>query len=68
MTSPLRRDHVRQAIAAGWRASITKGSHVRLIHPGGAIVFASGTPSDVRVARNVKADMRRALKRQEVGR
>jgi predicted RNA binding protein YcfA (HicA-like mRNA interferase family) len=66
--SPLRQEHVRKAVREGWAATLTKGSHVRLIHPGGAIVFASGTPGDHRVIRNVKADLRRALRRQGAGR
>jgi predicted RNA binding protein YcfA (HicA-like mRNA interferase family) len=66
MTSPLKRQHVRRAVAQGWRASLTKGSHVRLIHtPTGAVVFCSGTPSDRRAAAQVVADLRRALRKIE---
>jgi hypothetical protein len=66
MTSPLRREPNRAAIKAGWSASLTRRSHIRLVHPAtSAIVICSGSPSDWRVIRNVKADMRRALRKIE---
>jgi predicted RNA binding protein YcfA (HicA-like mRNA interferase family) len=69
MSSPLRQQHVRAAAREGWAASLTKGSHVRLIHRAtGVVVFCSGTPSDRRVPVKLAADLRRALRRQEAGR
>jgi predicted RNA binding protein YcfA (HicA-like mRNA interferase family) len=60
---PLKREHVREAVREGWSASITRGSHVRLMHPSGALVIASGSPSDHRAAHQLCADLRRALRR-----
>jgi predicted RNA binding protein YcfA (HicA-like mRNA interferase family) len=59
---PLKQQHVRAAAREGWVATRTRGSHVRLIHPSGAIVICSGTPGGQRVVRDVKADLRRALR------
>jgi predicted RNA binding protein YcfA (HicA-like mRNA interferase family) len=68
MTSPLRREAVRRAIKAGWVAELTGKSHVKLRHPSGIVVFASGTPSSQRAGANMLADLARALKRKEAGR
>jgi predicted RNA binding protein YcfA (HicA-like mRNA interferase family) len=65
MTSPLRREPIREAVRAGWLAALARNSHVRLSHPSGAVVIASGTPGDHRVVRDVRADLRRALRRLE---
>jgi hypothetical protein len=65
MSSPLRRDHVRQATAAGWSASITKRGHIRLVHPSGAVIFTGSTPADHRVPVKLAADLRRALRKIE---
>jgi len=66
--SPLKREPIREAVRSGWTASLTRNSHVRLSHPGGAIVIASGSPSDRRAAAQLAADLRRALRRIEARR
>jgi hypothetical protein len=63
MTDPLRQEHVRKARAEGWTASLTRGSHVRLTYASGALVIASGSPGDHRAAHQLRADLRRALRR-----
>jgi hypothetical protein len=68
MTAPLRREAIRAAIRAGWSARITRGGHVRLDHPSGALIFTGATPSDHRVPVKLAADLRRALKRKETRR
>jgi predicted RNA binding protein YcfA (HicA-like mRNA interferase family) len=64
--SPLKRQHVRQAVREGWRASLTRNSHVKLNHPTGAVVFCAGSPSDVRAIHLVRAELRRQLRRTTV--
>jgi predicted RNA binding protein YcfA (HicA-like mRNA interferase family) len=50
---------VQTALDSGWTVTKTKRSHIKLRAPSGAIVFASGTPSDVRAVHNLKAMLRR---------
>jgi predicted RNA binding protein YcfA (HicA-like mRNA interferase family) len=51
---------LRAAEARGWRVDATRrGGHVRLVHPDGGVVVASGTPSDRRALANLKAMLRR---------
>jgi len=46
----------------GWEISMTRGTHVRLVHPEAkGPVFVSLTPSDHRAQKNMLSDMRRAL-------
>jgi predicted RNA binding protein YcfA (HicA-like mRNA interferase family) len=64
--SPLRREPIRQAIKAGWSASLTRGSHVKLTHKSGAIVYCSGTPSTRRAGAELLSDLARALRRKNL--
>lgn len=48
---------------AGYR--VTKAAHVKVIAPNGRTVTLSGTPSDHRAVRNIKADLRRLRAAQE---
>jgi hypothetical protein len=48
----------------GWRVERTKGSHYKLLHPNGAIVFAGSTPGSPRALRHLTADLRRAERRE----
>jgi predicted RNA binding protein YcfA (HicA-like mRNA interferase family) len=51
---------LRAAEARGWQLELTRrGGHVRLVHPDGGVVVASGTPSDRRALANLKAMLRR---------
>jgi len=51
---------LRAAEARGWRVDATRrGGHVRLVHPDGGVVVASGTPSDHRALANLRAQLRR---------
>jgi predicted RNA binding protein YcfA (HicA-like mRNA interferase family) len=68
MTNPLRREPIRAAERAGWVATLTRKNHVRLRHPTGIVIYASGTPSCQRAAANMLADLARALRRQEARR
>jgi predicted RNA binding protein YcfA (HicA-like mRNA interferase family) len=54
---------LRQASARGWRMQPTRGGHIRLEHPTGALVFAASTPSCPRPVRNLAADLRRVERR-----
>jgi len=64
MSNPLRREVIREAVRAGWSATLTRNSHIRLTHASGAIVFCAGSPSDVRAIHLVRAELRRQLRRQ----
>lgn len=46
---------VTEAEAAGWTVTHTRGGHLRFTHPDGHVVYGSGTPSDQRSVRNVRA-------------
>lgn len=52
----------KEATAGGWVITDTGGNHFKLKHTTGPIVFVSRTASDYRAIRNVRADMRRALR------
>ena len=55
-------DVLARARTAGWTVSYTGGGHLRLDHPEAAFpVFTSSTPSDWRTAKNLAAQLRRAL-------
>jgi hypothetical protein len=41
----------------------TRGGHIKLILPNGAVVYCAGTPSDRRTVRHVRASIRRAMRR-----
>ena len=58
---------LRQLLAQepGWVVSPTRSGHWKLIAPSGAIVFTSGTPSDHRTLKNLRAQMHRALRQLE---
>ena len=52
--------------AKGWTIDLTNGDHVRLTHPDAANpVFAAKTPSDSRTIRNIRGDLRRAMKERQ---
>lgn len=51
---------VKAARAEGWTVEPTKGSHVRFVSPRGMQVIASGSVSDQRGIKNLRADLRRA--------
>lgn len=53
------RQVIRAAARQGWAWRYTRGGHLRLESPEGALVFASATPSDKRGLRNTVARMRR---------
>jgi predicted RNA binding protein YcfA (HicA-like mRNA interferase family) len=67
MSNPLRREVIREAVRAGWSATLTRGSHVKLVHASGAIVICAGTSGDCRAIRHVRAELRRQLRRQARG-
>ena len=48
------------ARAHGGTVDRTRGGHLVVRLPNGAAVYTSGTPSDHRVLRNTRADVRRA--------
>ncbi len=54
-----------RAIAAefGCMVRVTGHNHLRLAHPSGWIVIASGSPSDIRASDNLRAELRRRSKR-----
>jgi hypothetical protein len=43
----------------------TGKQHIRIVLPNGRSVFTSGTPSDVRIVRKVRARVRRAMRMNE---
>ena len=52
---------VKKARKQGWEVSVTKKSHVRFVPPGGgAAVIASGSASDSRSIKNLRARLRRS--------
>jgi hypothetical protein len=57
-------DVLRDAEHRGWVVTNTRGGHLKLTHPNGAIYFTARTPSDWRAGKNVD----RALRRMEAGR
>ena len=59
MTRALR-ELVVAAERCGWRVLQLRSGHVQFRPPVGPIVVASGTASDHRAIRNLKADLRRA--------
>jgi hypothetical protein len=52
--------HARQR---GWRVERTRSGHWRLQHRTGALVFTGTTPSCPRSLRNLRADLKRAERR-----
>ncbi len=54
-----------RAIAAEYGCAVraTGHNHLRLAHPSGWVVVASGTPSDARALRNLRAELRRQARR-----
>jgi hypothetical protein len=57
-----RRDLLRR-LPPGWRASLTRGGHIRLSKPGRRAVFTASTPGDWRSWRNALAAVRREERR-----
>jgi len=53
---------LKEAVAEGWSCEQTN-RHYKLRHPSGALVVVSGSASDRRAILNVRADLRRALRR-----
>lgn len=53
------RDVVLAAVDRGWTISLTTKGHVQLRHPSGAMIFCSGSTSDSRSHRYVRADIAR---------
>lgn len=51
-----------RARADGWTVEKTKGSHYKLTHPSGALVYCSYTPSDYHAIKNIEGDMRRGIR------
>jgi hypothetical protein len=43
----------------GWVVTPTRGGHVKLTYPSGAIMFTCSTPSDWRAGRNLDRQLRR---------
>ena len=60
------REIARALEAGGWTVERSRGGHLIATHPdaAGRVVFGS-TPSDGRVAMNVRAAARRALRQQQ---
>jgi hypothetical protein len=55
-------DLIKVAAALGYSAEPMANGHLAFRHPSGALVHASGTPSDHRALRNAKGDLRRELR------
>jgi len=53
---------LRQLLVAhpNWRPSRTNGGHVKLVGPGGRVIFTASTSSDHRALLNLRAHLRRA--------
>ena len=47
------------AIERGWVATNTRGGHIKLTHPCGAIYFTGRSPSDWRVGVKLDRDLRK---------
>ena len=47
------------AVRRGWVATHTRGGHIKLTHPSGAIYFTGVSPSDWRVGVKLDRDLRR---------
>jgi predicted RNA binding protein YcfA (HicA-like mRNA interferase family) len=61
---------IREMRKRGWIGRITRGDHLVFTHPDTDHVIRTGaSPSDVRVQRKLRSEMRRALSRpgQEAG-
>lgn len=50
-----------------WTPEMTKGTHVRLVHVSGAVVFTALTPSDCRARKNLEAHLRRVEREYQDG-
>ena len=50
----------------GWTIEPTRGDHFRWLHPSGAILISSATPSDWRAWANHLSRMRRARTRTRI--
>jgi hypothetical protein len=64
----MRRDLARllqEAADRGWQVEQTNGSHWKLRHPTGAVVFTGGTPGCRRALLNFRADLRRVERMAE---
>lgn len=56
------RDIAKYAEQQGFLVSTTRRGHLKFSRPGCRTVFTSGSPSDVRVLKNTKAEIRRSLR------
>ena len=55
-----------RSLPHGWQATLTARGHIRLFHPEAVrVVIAPGNPSDWRNLRNIRAEMRRAMRHGE---
>jgi predicted RNA binding protein YcfA (HicA-like mRNA interferase family) len=52
-------DVLRAAVARGWVLSTSRGGHLRLRHPSGALVIVSASPSCRHAAAALAADLAR---------
>ena len=53
---------VEKALETGWSVEWSKGGHLKLTHPCGALTFVSATPSDPRTVKNAESNLRRLLR------
>lgn len=56
------RELVRRFAPLGWTAQVARSGHIRWKHKTDALYFSSATPSDWRVARNIEAGLRKAVR------
>jgi len=54
---------IRELGQNGWTAERTRGQHYKLTRSSGLIYFCSGTASDRRAIKNIRADIARLLTR-----
>lgn len=54
-----RRDVEELALEFGCSVETTEGSHIKIAHPSGWVVFCSASPSDPRALQYVRSDLRR---------
>lgn len=50
------------AIEHGATVERTRSGHLRIVHPDGWFVITSGTPGDWRTLKNMRRDIRRAMR------
>ena len=49
---------IKEAESIGWQFKLTKGNHIKAMHPEGGLAIISRSPSDWRAMTKIKFDLR----------